>query len=205
MIGIINYGLGNLKSVQNIVNKQNGNSIILNNPSDYNNNIDKLILPGVGSFDYGMQNLNNNNWVNLLNELVLIKKIPILGICLGMQLMCMNSEEGILNGLGWIDAKVLKFRNINLQKIKIPHMGWNTVEIINKNNLLFNSITKEQRFYFVHSYYVKLNQQKDESTYTNYSLNFTSAFMKDNIYGVQFHPEKSHKFGMNLINNFISI
>ncbi len=202
MIGIINYGLGNLKSVQNIIQKQHGQSIILNSPNDYKSEINKFILPGVGSFDYGMQNLIKLKWIEFLNEHVIKKKFPILGICLGMQLMCKNSDEGILNGLGWIDASVKKFES--KEGLKIPHMGWNNVFLKN-NHSLFDSDFTEQRFYFVHSYFVKLNDISHELTSTIYDIDFTSSFVRENIFGVQFHPEKSHKYGMNLIKNFIHL
>lgn len=202
MIDIINYGLGNLNSILNIIHKVGGQARIINNPSElaYSK---KLILPGVGSFDHGMKSLIELGWKNALDEKVLIEKTPILGICLGMQLMCKKSEEGVLPGLGWIDAEVKKFE-FKDNSLKIPHMGWNTIQI-KKNNSLLVDTNEEKRFYFVHSFFVKSNKPEDILTETNYPNAFTSAFIHENIHGVQFHPEKSHRFGMELLSNYLKV
>jgi glutamine amidotransferase len=197
MIAIIDYGLGNIGSIEKIINYVGYDVLRVSKPEDLKN-IKLLILPGVGSFDNGISLIDSLNLRDALNELVLIKKIPILGICLGMQLMCNNSEEGSLKGLGWIDAEVIKF---NLIKNKVPHMGWNFVNPSKKNS--FYQIDTQDKFYFVHSYYVKCKRQEDVSSITNYEINFTSSFNKDNIYGVQFHPEKSHIHGINFFKNFL--
>lgn len=202
MIGIINYGLGNVGSICNMLKKLQIKNILLDANSNYDS-IDKLILPGVGSFDDGMNLLKKNNLIEILNQKVLIEKIPILGICLGMQLMTKSSEEGHLKGLGWIDGTVHKFKFEN-NDIKIPHMGWNDV-IPSKESALFMNLNEEARFYHVHSYYVSLNQIEGIIAETNYGGKFTSSFNFDNIYGVQFHPEKSHKFGKQLLLNFSKI
>jgi glutamine amidotransferase len=164
-------------------------------------NAQKIILPGVGSFDQGMGNLNSLGLVDILNRKVLHERIPVLGICLGMQLMTSGSEEGSIKGLGWIDAKTLRFAFKDTAEFKIPHMGWNFISC-HKESRLFRDMYDGARFYFVHSYYVSNNQQSDILTTTTYETEFTSAFEKDNIAGVQFHPEKSHKFGMLLLKNF---
>lgn len=197
-IVIINYGMGNLGSIANIIKKIGYESLITSNIEKIKN-AKKLILPGVGSFDSGMKNINEFGLVEVLNKKVLEDKIPILGICLGMQLMTNMSEEGSLNGLGWIDAQAKKFVSTEL---KIPHMGWNVVKH-NKESDLFSEVETEKRYYFVHSYYINCKNSNDILTTTIHGDEFVSAFERDNIFGVQFHPEKSHKFGMSLLENFI--
>jgi glutamine amidotransferase len=200
MIQIINYGLGNLGSVQNMLRRINVESTIVKDPEDLI--ADKIILPGVGSFDTGMANLTNNGWIKPLEKLVHVDKVPALGICLGMQLMSNRSEEGVMNGLGWVDADVLRFPAGDL---KIPHMGWNIVRPLKDNPSIFQSEKEELRFYFVHSYFVRINGGADQIGTTIYGQDFASAFRRDNVYGVQFHPEKSHKFGMELLKNFAAL
>jgi glutamine amidotransferase len=160
---------------------------------------DKLILPGVGSFDNGMRELKELGLIDTLNTKVLEDKTPILGICLGMQLMTQSSEEGELDGLGWIEAESKRFVS---KSLKVPHMGWNII-YNQKESKLFTPTDDEERFYFVHSYYVSCNDREDILTTTSYGHNFVSSFEKENIVGVQFHPEKSHKFGMRLFKNFV--
>jgi glutamine amidotransferase len=201
---IVDYGSGNLKSIQNIFKKIGFESEISGDKKVIEN-ADKIILPGVGSFDDAINNISVSNLKEILDFKAKDKKVPILGICLGMQIMCIKSEEGILPGLGWIDAEVIKFSfNDTLSGLKIPHMGWNTIFPKN-DSILFNSATEILNFYHVHSYHVKLNNEADCIAKTIYGYEFTSAFNKDNIYGVQFHPEKSHKFGMELLKNFMLI
>lgn len=202
MIVIVNYGLGNLGSIQNMLKKIGVKSTISSEHSVIAS-ADKLILPGVGNFGKGMQELEKKGLKDVLCKKVLVDKIPILGICLGMQLMTNRSEESDIKGLGWIKADTLKFRfdNVNM---KVPHMGWNTVNVSNGNKILAES-NEEIRFYFVHSYYVKVQDEKNSIAKTIYGLEFDSAFNMQNIYGVQFHPEKSHKFGMLLLKNFSDI
>jgi glutamine amidotransferase len=159
----------------------------------------------VGAFDNGMQKINDSGLLDILNEQALVIKKPILGICLGMQLLTQGSEEGNLKGLGWIDAETRKFNfGENIEGLKIPHMGWNEVGI-SKDHPLCNNLPKPSRFYFVHSYYVKCHQIGQELMSCNYGLDFTCAIQQDNIMGVQFHPEKSHKFGMEVLKNFIEL
>lgn len=198
MIVVIDYGMGNLGSIANMIKKV-GHKCIITSDLDVIKNATKLILPGVGSFDNGIRNLAEFGMIEVLNQKVLVEKIPILGICLGMQLMTKSSEEGTLAGLGWINAQTKKFVSDSL---KIPHMGWNIIKH-EKESKLFNELNTEKRFYFVHSYCVSCNQKLDILTNTNYIQDFVSSFEKENIIGVQFHPEKSHKFGMNLIKNFV--
>ena len=160
----------------------------------------KLLLPGVGSFDYGMKMLNDTGYVEAINQKVLTEKISILGICLGMQLMTKRSDEGSLNGLGWFDAETVKF-DLDTTIFKVPHMGWNEVKV-EKPNKLFEDMYDEPRFYFVHSYHIKCNKKEDVLLTTKYGYDFVCGIRKDNIYGAQFHPEKSHKYGMKLLKNF---
>lgn len=165
---------------------------------------EKIIIPGVGAFDNAMKQLNEYGIIHLLNHKVNQVKIPLLGICLGMQILAKKSEEGKLPGLGWIDAEVKKFRfeNNEHSSLKIPHMGWNKLMIKNPNPL-FDGLDSESRFYFVHSYHMVCNNKNNVLAKTEYGYDFASVVSRDNIIGVQFHPEKSHKFGMKLLKNFI--
>lgn len=200
-IVIVDYGSGNLKSIQNMFNKIGFESKISNDKKVIET-ADKLILPGVGSFDDAMNNISTSNLQEIISFKATDKKVPILGICLGMQIMCNKSEEGILPGLGWINADIVKFSfKDSSSRLKIPHMGWNTVFPKN-DSVLFKNFSEEIKFYHVHSYHVKLYDEADCISKTFYGYEFTSAFNKDNIFGVQFHPEKSHKFGIELFKNF---
>lgn len=205
MITIVDYGMGNLGSIKNMF-KYIGVEAEIQSDVDKIKNASKILLPGVGSFDTAMKKINESDLKELLNEKALKEQVPVLGICLGMQLLTNSSEEGNLAGLGWIDAKTMSFKDRIDKKYKIPHMGWN---IVNKSNdSLLNSgfeEFEETRFYFVHSYFVKVEDEKNSILKTNYGLEFDSAIQKDNIYGAQFHPEKSHKFGMKLFENFARI
>jgi glutamine amidotransferase len=190
--------MGNLGSIANMIKKVGNKSIITSDLEEIKK-ASKLILPGVGSFDNGMKSLKELGMVEVINQKVLVEKTPILGICLGMQLMTKSSEEGKLSGLGWVDAQTKKFVSDTL---KIPHMGWNIIKH-QKSSKLFDEMESEKRFYFVHSYCVSCNNQEDVLTTTPYTHDFVSVFEKENIIGAQFHPEKSHKFGMSLIKNFV--
>jgi glutamine amidotransferase len=203
MICIVNYGLGNLNSIRNIIKKIGGESKIIDDVGELKE-ARKLILPGIGAVDHGMQFLNQRGWVDELNSAVLERKVPVLGICLGMQLMCKGSEEGVLPGLGWFDADVRRFRIPEGSPYKIPHMGWNALSI-KKDNPLIGQKEEEQRFYFVHSYHVVCNNTEDVLASAVHGYEFTASISRDNIYATQFHPEKSHRFGMELLKNFIAI
>ncbi len=203
MIGVLSLGLGNVKSVVNMVNKCGGMAIEVASVEDLLR-CEKIILPGVGSFDYGMNLLSNSGLLPTLNQLVLEKKIPVLGICLGMQLMCNGSDEGNSLGLGWVNADVKSLRTELPSSRKVPHMGWNSISVMKKSPLSL-SCDKGYRFYFVHSYYVHCYDCDDVLFSSEYGINFTSGFQKENIFGVQFHPEKSHVYGMSLISSFCEL
>lgn len=201
MIVIINYGMGNLHSVFSQCRRLGYTPEISSKP-EIISKADKLILPGVGHYKKGMEKIHSYNLFELLNDKVLNQKTPILGICLGMQLFCDESEEGDSKGLGWINAKVLKFNFKNKKKYKVPHMGWNNIEL-KKNNLLTEGINEFDEFYFVHSYHVVSKTANIIVASTNYCENFVSIIIQDNIYGTQFHPEKSHQSGLKVLKNFL--
>jgi len=190
-------------SIKKMLNRVGcGDTIISGDAKDIEQ-ASKLILPGVGHFDYGMNHLNESGLVNILTKKVLQDRTPLLGICLGAQLLTKGSDEGILNGLGWIDAKTVKFEQEKLSReLKIPHMGWSDVSFRNKAPL-FDDMPEDPRFYFVHSYHMQCKDKSDIAVTTSYGYEFTAGFIKDNIIGMQFHPEKSHKYGMQLLRNFI--
>jgi len=201
MLIVVDYGMGNLGSIINMLNRIGIESCASAEEKDIES-AEKLILPGVGAFDSGMRNLLERNLVGVLNRRVIEEKIPILGICLGMQLMTKKSQEGSVAGLGWFDAMTKKIGFDNpADKLKIPHMGWNSIQV-KRNNSLFDSAEENTRFYFLHSYYVECNNKEDILATTSYGYDFPSVINRGNIYGVQFHPEKSHKFGMKLMENF---
>jgi glutamine amidotransferase len=198
MIAILDFGMGNIQSIRNMFKKAGIESIVTSNVDEIKA-ADKYLLPGVGSFDYGMINLKKSSFFRTLEKEVLENKKPILGICLGMQLLTNSSEEGIEKGLGWIDAKTVKF-DLEDKSLAVPHMGWNKVNPVNQSSIFKN--LEENRFYFVHSYHVVCNNKENILGTSFYGKEFTCSINKDNIYGVQFHPEKSHKFGMQLLKNF---
>lgn len=202
-IVIVDYGMGNLFSVQKKLDRMNVKTIVSSSVSDIEQ-ADKIILPGVGHFEKAMTNLKQMNLVEILNHRVLEQKTPILGICLGMQLMCNESEEGNHEGLKWIDAKVKRFEISDTLRYKIPHTGWNQIETM-KESPLMNGLLNGCEFYFVHSYHVVCNNPSDILNMTNYEINFSSAFQKENIFGVQYHPEKSHDSGTKLMENFVKL
>jgi len=200
MIAIINYGLGNLASIQNMCKRLSIEAEITNNPEKISQ-ASKLILPGVGHFEKGMENLHASGLTPLLNELVIEKERPILGICLGAQLMTKHSQEGDVDGLGWIDATTIRFDQSKNNGLKVPHMGWSEIHLTKKNPLWLD-LPPEPRFYFVHTYHFLFKNKEEISATSIYSYDFACAFKKENIFGTQFHPEKSHKFGMKVLENF---
>lgn len=200
MIVVIDYGMGNLGSIRNMLRTIGSDAIISADPERIEA-AEKLILPGVGAFDAGMRNLHERGLVGVLRRASVQGK-PILGICLGMQLMCSSSEEGELPGLGWIEADVVRFKPTDAS-IKIPHMGWNTVALARDNPLLDGE--EEQRFYFVHSYHVVCRDPEDVLARTTHGYEFHAAFRRVHMFGVQFHPEKSHRFGRTLMQRFVEL
>ena len=202
MIHIIDYGMGNFGSIRNMLKHIGFQSEVTSEIMQISS-AEKLILPGVGSFDNGMAKITELGLTSILDKMALEEKIPILGICLGMQLMTTKSEEGFSRGLGWIDAETVKFHH-NGNKLKIPHMGWNIVDIV-RSSPIVKDMDFEPRFYFVHSYYVKCNNSDDVIGKTEYGRDFASIICKENIFGCQFHPEKSHRFGMKIFQNFAEL
>jgi glutamine amidotransferase len=202
MLCIIDYGLGNLGSIANMLKRLSVPCKITSSADDILS-ASKLILPGVGAFDAGMENLHQRGLIPVLNEAVVQRHITTLGICLGMQLMTKGSEEGSLPGLGWIDARARRFDLAGLsERLPVPHMSWCDVTIKYSNALTAN-LPPAPRFYFVHSYYVVCTNPADELLLANYGINFVAGFAHRNVIGFQFHPEKSHRFGMALLKNFV--
>lgn len=198
MVGIIDYGVGNLAAIKNMLKYLGEESVITNNPHEIDQ-CSKLILPGVGRFDYGMNEINKSGLKEILDYAALKDKKPILGICLGMQLMLEYSEEGNCEGLGWIKGTVNRFpEDMN---ICVPHMGWNNI-CVKIDNGITNGLNETDRFYFVHSYYACPDSPLNIMLETDYGVSFASGICDGNICGVQFHPEKSHKYGMKLLKNF---
>jgi len=203
-IVIIDYHMGNVRSVFNALAHLGYSPLISNKKEDIESS-DRLILPGVGAFSVGMYNLKKLNLIELLNKQVLEKKKPILGICLGAQLFTKKGYEGgEFDGLGWIDAEVVRIEPSD-RKLKVPHIGWNDVSLANPNpSILFKDV-KELDFYFVHSYYIKCKDKKKVTSEFEYGDNYTASIEQDNIFGVQFHPEKSQLNGLKLLQNFIEM
>ncbi len=201
MIAIVDYGMGNLGSILNMLKKVGATAVITSDPAELQR-ADKVILPGVGAFDHAMKNLAERGLIPILNSLALDKKIPVFGVCLGMQLLSERSEEGTLPGLGWIKASTKRFAfGPENQKLKIPHMGWNEVSFP-RASPLFQNFPTEPRFYFVHSYHVVCDDPLDIAATATYGIPFTAAVQHGNIFGAQFHPDKSHTFGMAVYRNF---
>ena len=201
MIAIIDYGLGNLRAFINLYERLNIQVKVARIPDDLKK-ASKIILPGVGAFDHAMMQLNRSGMRDELEKQVLLNKIPVVGICVGMQMLAKSSEEGKLPGLGWIDGIVKLFDASTIPyKTRLPHMGWNTISPVNGIPLL-KGFNKESRFYFLHSYYFVCKDEQDVIATTEYGIVFASAVRKNNIFGIQFHPEKSHYNGIQLLNNF---
>lgn len=204
MIAIIDYGLGNIHAFVNVYKKLDIPVGIVTRKEDLNN-VEKIILPGVGAFDHAMEKLNQSGMREKLDEIVMKHKVPVIGICVGMQMMAVDSNEGSQPGLGWIDANVKKF---DVSKIpyttRLPHMGWNNMQVL-KSNPLLKGLGDDAKFYFLHSYYFNCKNESDAIASADYGGNFICAVNSENIYGVQFHPEKSHSFGVKLLENFAKL
>lgn len=204
MIVLIDYGLGNINAFANVFKRVDVDVRTAKNVSELQG-ATKIILPGVGAFDHAMEKLHNSGMKEALDELVLEKKMPVIGICVGMQMLANSSDEGSLPGLSWIDATVKKFDEKTItQKTKLPHMGWNDVHPVVGRSSLFNGLDVSL-FYFLHSYYFHCNDEADIIATASYGIEFTCAAKHENIYGVQFHPEKSHHYGEQLLHNFAKL
>jgi glutamine amidotransferase len=202
VVTIVDYGLGNLGSVANMLRKVGVQPRMAIKPEDVLE-ATALILPGVGHFDTGMKNLRERALEPALNDQVVKKQVPILGICLGVQLFARKSEEGVEPGLGWIAADVKRFQFEATSPLPIPHMGWNEVET--RDEVLFNGASdQDARYYFVHSYHLVADEPGDVAAWSTYGYRFAAAVRRGNIAGSQFHPEKSHRYGMNLLRNWLA-
>lgn len=201
MLVIVDYGMGNLFSVKNMIKYLGYDSMISGSLQDIMS-ADRLILPGVGNFGSAMQTIRERGMQEVLDRKVLVEKVPILGICLGMQLLTEYSEEGECKGFGWIPGAVTKFYFEDMKDYKVPHMGWDYINI-EQNSDLLDGIGDRSRYYFVHSYYVTCKNRENAVATTDYGVKFDSVIQKDNVVGTQFHPEKSHKFGMKILRNFL--
>jgi glutamine amidotransferase len=202
MITVVDYGVGNLASIRNMFKKA-GADVLISSDSGEILAADKLILPGVGAFDTCVEKLRGSGLLDAISKRVLADKIPVLGVCVGLQLLTAGSEEGNLPGLGWIGGSVVKFKQALLPpELKIPHMGWTDVEV-SKPSKLFENMHEDPRFYFVHSYHLQIDNPEDALVEATYGYKFVAGVERGNIMGVQFHPEKSHKFGLRLFENFI--
>jgi imidazole glycerol-phosphate synthase subunit HisH len=203
MIRIIDYGLGNILAFQNMYKRMNVQVGIARSAAELAD-ATKLILPGVGAFDHAMELLEASGMRAKLDELVLEKHTPVLGICVGMQILARSSEEGSAAGLGWIDGRVKSFGSLGQPDLLLPHMGWNDVTPVTQTPL-FRELASEARFYFLHSFYFECARREDVAAVASYGIDFSTAVANGNIYGVQFHPEKSHHFGSRLLQNFAEL
>lgn len=204
MIAIIDYGLGNVQAFINVYSRI-GIPVTVAKTPDELETASKLILPGVGAFDHAMELLDAAGIRQTLDHLVLSKKVPILGICVGMQILANTSDEGSLSGLGWIPGRVKSFASVpEVAELPLPHMGWNDIHV-KGDQILFKGLEKETRFYFLHSYFFESLHQDSVAATASYGIDFCCAVQSENVYGVQFHPEKSHHFGTSLLKNFAEL
>jgi glutamine amidotransferase len=203
MMTVLDYGLGNVAAFVNIYKRLNL-PVVVASTADQLAKAEKIILPGVGAFDWAMTRLNESGMRDCLDDLVMVRKKPVLGVCVGMQMMAKRSDEGKLPGLGWIDADVYRFEETAFrQQTHLPHMGWNDV-IQRDSNCLFKGLLAP-RFYFLHSYYFAPVRADDVLAVTDYNVSFTSVARHANVFGTQFHPEKSHQWGIALLKNFAEL
>lgn len=205
MIGICDYGSGNVQAISNIYTRLNVSHQLLSRPEQFDITIKRVILPGVGAFDETMSLLRSSGILKVLEEAVLERGMPILGICVGMQVLANSSEEGTQPGLGWIPGRVKQFdRSLLKAKPAIPHLGWNSISPT-RSSRLFDNVDADDGFYFIHSYYYECEKSDDVLATTNYGAEFSSAINRGNIYGTQFHPEKSHQNGIQTLKNFAEL
>lgn len=202
-VTIVDCGIGNVRSVRRMFEAVEASVDVVSRPADIGA-CRRLVLPGVGAFDAGMAALREGGWIDPLNRLVEERRVPVLGICLGMQLLCRDSEEGRTPGLGWLDASVVRLETRGDPRLKVPHMGWSAAHVA-KDNPILPSDGDEQRFYFVHKYRVHCDRPEDVLATATYGEPFTCAVQRDNVFGVQFHPEKSHRYGMALMQRFATL
>ena len=200
MIAIMDYGLGNITAFANVFDRISKPFIIARSNEELMN-ATKIVLPGVGSFDHAMMLLEKSGMSEQLSVMVVQRKVPVLGVCVGMQMMGQASEEGTRSGLGWIDGEVRKFTQSSRKGVRIPHMGWNNISPVREHDLI-RGLDASSRFYFLHSYYFECRNDSDILATTDYDGGFTCAVAHENIHGVQFHPEKSHRWGTHLLENF---
>jgi imidazole glycerol-phosphate synthase subunit HisH len=204
MITIIDYGLGNVRAFLNVYKRLNIEARAVTTPDELDG-ATKVILPGVGHFDHAMERLDSSGMRQPLERLVLDEKIPVLGVCVGMQMLARTSDEGSRDGLGWIAGHVRAFRSWEpAAELPMPHMGWNDVQPLTPHPL-FNQLTADSRFYFLHSFFFETAAASDTLAVSSYGSDFVSAVHHGNIHGVQFHPEKSHHFGTRLLQNFAEL
>jgi len=203
MIKIVDYGLGNILAFQNMYKRLNVDVSVARTAGELAD-ASRIILPGVGAFDHAMELLDASGMRGTLDDLVLNRRVPVLGVCVGMQILARGSDEGQLAGLGWIDARVRGFASLKRDDLLLPHMGWNDVHPVTSTPL-FEGLRPEGRFYFLHSYFFECAREEDVAARTTYGLDFACAVHAGNIYGVQFHPEKSHHFGAQLLKNFAEL
>lgn len=202
VIAIVDYDMGNVASVANMLKRVGATEVCLTRDAEVIRSAERIILPGVGAFDKGMANLSVYGLVHALNEAALERNIPVLGVCLGMHLLTRKSEEGKLPGLGWLDAETVRFKLMD-STLKIPHMGWSGVDATRPNQLL--EVGADSRYYFVHAYHLMCDNDETVVATSNYGADFPAIVNRRNIFGVQFHPEKSHRFGMELLKRFLTV
>jgi glutamine amidotransferase len=203
LITIVDYGLGNIRAFLNVYRRLNIDAKTATNRQELEG-ASKVILPGVGSFDHAMEQLQGSGMRETLDDLVLNRRVPILGVCVGMQMLARSSEEGTASGLGWIAGTVRRLSALTAEKLPLPHMGWNDVRVVSSDRL-FDQLGSSARFYFLHSYYFHCDRVDDAAALSSYGQEFACAVHSENIYGVQFHPEKSHRWGTRVLQNFAGL